>query len=87
METSMTPNPVLLSMKWIVPETRDGKRLGDISRYAVDDRYVYRRKSHPLKNYEYYRVPISKVFLLTYWYEIGEALWEPVDVYGIPVAS
>lgn len=87
MPTTIARNPILLSLKWVGSKTRDGSKLCSTSMYTVGAPYVYRRKPHRLKTYEYYRVPIGKVYLLTYWYEIEESWWEPVDVYGIPMAT
>lgn len=87
METTTARNPILLSLKWVDSKTRDGKKLCSTAKYSVKGSYAYRRRPHLLKTYEYHRVPISRVYLLTYWYEIEESWWESVDVYGVPVIA
>lgn len=53
--------------------------------YSPVGEYVYRRKANPRK-IEYSRVATTKIYsTYLHWYEIDEMLWEPVDVYGMPV--
>jgi hypothetical protein len=85
METSKEHEPLLLKLTWIEAKTRDGKQLSGGPMYAVNGRYVYRRRPTPSNNYSYCRVLVSKVYLLTYWYEIQESWWEQVNYHGIPV--
>jgi hypothetical protein len=84
--TSVTRDPILLKLNFSLPKNRENDRPYGTTEYASKGDFVYRRIPHATKRYEYFRVPVSKVYLMTYWYDIPADFWELVDVYGNPVS-
>lgn len=82
--TIPTREPVLLKLTFVLPTNRETGKTYGTTAYSSNGSFVYKRCSHPIKRYEYFRVSTGKVFHMTYWYEIPIEMWEPVDVYGIP---
>ena len=82
--STITRITTLTELKWVRAMLRDTSKPVGSTGYGVAGDHVYKREING-SQYNYFRVPISQVFHLTYWSDIQPNQWEAVDVYGIPL--